>query len=153
MGLRQCWWDKEKKAKVGGYATIWSIEDKGNNIMDAQLSTSRKNKDGKYETDFSAFVSLMGPAYELAKTLTEPTRIMVTSFEVKNSYYEPTKTTYNNYAIYGFDILGSFPSTNGKEFIKSSKKKSYTKSSNSANDFAYDPTDIPDSDEDELPFV
>lgn len=60
MGFRQA--DNEGR---GGFARIWSIEDKGNYSV-AKISTSKKRKDGSgYETDFQdGFVRLIGSAHE-----------------------------------------------------------------------------------------
>ena len=64
MGFRQR--DSEGR---GGFARIWSVEDKGNYSI-AKVSTSKKRKDGSYETDFQdGFVRLIGSAHEKAQTL------------------------------------------------------------------------------------
>ena len=96
MGLRQR--DSEGR---GGYARLWSIEDKGNYSV-GKISTSKKRKDGEgYETDFQdGFVRFIGSAHEKAKTinLTEKgITIQITSFEVTTPYDVNSKKKYTNY--------------------------------------------------------
>lgn len=102
MGFRQR--DSEGR---GGFARIWSIEDKGNYSI-AKVSTSKKRKDGSYETDFQdGFVRLIGSAHEKAQTLNVTDKgvaIQITSCEVTTPYNAEAKKGYVNYAIFAFDI-------------------------------------------------
>lgn len=102
MGFRQR--DSEGR---GGFARIWSIEDKGNYSI-AKVSTSKKRKDGSYETDFQdGFVRLIGSAHEKAQNLNVAEKgvaIQITSCEVTTPYNAETKKGYVNYAIFAFDI-------------------------------------------------
>lgn len=103
MGFRQ----KDNKNR-GGFARIWAIEDKGNYSI-AKVSTSKKRKDGGYETDFQdGFVRLIGSAHEKAQTLNMTDKgvaIQITSCEVTTPYNAEAKKGYVNYAIFAFDIL------------------------------------------------
>lgn len=102
MGFRQR--DSEGR---GGFARIWSVEDKGNYSI-AKVSTSKKRKDGSYETDFQdGFVRLIGSAHEKAQTLNvgeKGVAIQITSCEVTTPYDAQAKNGYVNYAIFAFDI-------------------------------------------------
>lgn len=144
MGFRQA--DSEGR---GGFARIWSIEDKGNYSV-AKISTSKKRKDGDgYETDFQdGFVRLIGSAHEKGKTLTVKEKgvaIQITSCEVTTPYNAETKTGYTNYAIFAFNIPeGNDNSSTTKGGKKSSAKTSKTKTKKAA--------EVEDEPEDELPF-
>lgn len=154
MGFRQA--DSEGR---GGFARIWSVEDKGN-YSTAKVSTSRKRKDADgndyYETDFQdGFVRLIGSAHEKAKTLDIPVNdkgeskgvsIQITSCEVTTPYNAEKKKVYQNYAIFAFNI----PDGNGgaksggtkKTAAKTTKKTTKSKTKK----------DAPVDDDDELPF-
>lgn len=147
MGFRQA--DSEGR---GGFARIWSIEDKGNYSV-AKISTSKKRKDGDgYDTDFQdGFVRLIGSAHEKGKTLAVTEKgvaIQITSCEVTTPYNAETKKGYTNYAIFAFNI----PEGNNNSSIKVTKtsKKSSAKASKAKTKNA-DLEDIVDED-DELPF-
>ena len=141
MGFRQ----KDSEGR-GGFARIWSIEDKGNYSL-AKVSTSKKRKDGDgYETDFQdGFVRLIGSAHEKAKTLNiteKGVAIQITSCEVTTPYNAETKKGYTNYAIFAFDI----PNGNGSSGNASSAKKS-AKTNTTAKSAADD-----EQSDDDLPF-
>lgn len=116
MGFRQA--DSEGR---GGYARIWSLEDKGSYSV-AKISTSKKSKDNEgYETDFQdGFVRLIGAAHNKAKEIDIPDKglsIQIKSCEVTNTYDVKAKKGYVNYAIFAFDI----PENNSNS-AKTSKK-------------------------------
>lgn len=145
MGFRQA--DSEGR---GGFARIWSIEDKGNYSV-AKISTSKKRKDGDgYETDFQdGFVRLIGSAHEKGKTLAVTEKgvaIQITSCEVTTPYNAETKKGYTNYAIFAFNI----PEGNESSSTTKNSKKSEAKTSKAKTKKATD-EDIVD-DDDELPF-
>lgn len=146
MGFRQR--DSEGR---GGFARIWSVEDKGNYSI-AKVSTSKKRKDGSYETDFQdGFVRLIGSAHEKAQTLNvgeKGVAIQITSCEVTTPYDAQAKKGYVNYAIFAFDIPDS--NGNGDATPAKSGKKSTAKTSK-----AKTKKDAPVDDEqgeDDLPF-
>lgn len=146
MGFRQR--DSEGR---GGFARIWSIEDKGNYSI-AKVSTSKKRKDGSYETDFQdGFVRLIGSAHEKAQTLNVTDKgvaIQITSCEVTTPYNAEAKKGYVNYAIFAFDIPDG--NDNGDAAPAKSGKKSTAKTSK-----AKTKKDAPVDDEqgeDDLPF-
>lgn len=124
MGFRQR--DSEGR---GGFARIWTIEDKGNYSI-AKVSTSKKRKDGSYETDFQdGFVRLIGSAHEKAQTLNvgeKGVAIQITSCEVTTPYNAEAKKGYVNYAIFAFDIpdgSDAAPTNSKKSTAKTSKAK------------------------------
>jgi len=148
MGFRQA--DSEGR---GGFARIWSIEDKGNYSV-AKISTSKKRKDDDgYETDFQdGFVRLIGSAHTKAKELNVTDKgvaIQITSCEVTTPYNAETKKGYTNYAIFAFNI----PDSNGTTSNASAGSKKATKSASKskAKAKAAPETDVEDSDDD-LPF-
>ena len=119
---------------VGGYATVWKVEDKGK-YSSVQLSTSKKKEDGTYENDFSDFVSFVGPAHEMAKGITEMTRIQIRNADVTKYYSKKTDKNYYNFTVFEFDFMNA-PSNNA------SKKPKNTEAF----------MEIPDSDEEEMPW-
>lgn len=140
MGLRQR--DSEGR---GGYARLWSIEDKGNYSV-GKISTSKKRKDGEgYETDFQdGFVRFIGSAHEKAKTinLTEKgITIQITSFEVTTPYDVNSKKKYTNYAVFAFDIPDDNSSSNSTK--KSAAKTSKTNTKKAAEEETPQDDDLP----------
>lgn len=144
MGFRQA--DSEGR---GGFARIWSVEDKGNYSI-AKVSTSKKRRDGDgYETDFQdGFVRLIGSAHTKAQSLKvgeKGVAIQITSCEVTTPYDAESKKGYVNYAIFAFDIPdGDETTTSKKSAAKtSSKAKAKTKAAD---------IDVDEQGEDDLPF-
>lgn len=89
---------------VGGYARIWKVEDKGK-YCDVQLSTSKKNKDGGYDTDFqNNFVRFVGRAYEMAKGITDACNIQIKSCEVTRFWSKQKEKEYINFTVFDFDF-------------------------------------------------
>lgn len=84
------------------YAKLWKIEQvQGKNYYQGQISTSRKNQQGEYETDFSAsFVRFVGNAAKTAASLKDGDRIHIINCGVTNSYDKEKKVTYTNYIIF-----------------------------------------------------
>lgn len=139
MGFRQA--DSEKR---GGYARLWSIEDKGNYSV-GRISTSKKRKDSDtWETDFQdGFVRFIGSAHQKVKDLVIPEgkgiSIQITSCDVTTPYNPETKKSYINYLVFAFDIPDSNNITTSKTTTKSSKPKAKT-------------VDIEDDTQEDLPF-
>ena len=69
---------------IGSYAKVWKIDKKDNGIMIAQVSTSTKNKDGNYETDFSDFIVLCGDAKNLEVNTGDT--LIIDKFSVGNDF-------------------------------------------------------------------
>ncbi len=135
MGFRQ----KDSEGR-GGYARIWTIEDKGNYSI-GKVSTSKKKKDESgYETDFQdGFVRFVGSAHEKVKGLDIPNNkdgnpvgvgIQISSCDVTTPYDAEKKKSYTNYVIFAFDFTDS--NTNSTAPAAKSSKKSTAKASSKA---------------------
>lgn len=87
----------------GSYATVWSVEKRGN-LFTVNLSTSRKNREtGEYETDFSDYVLFVGKAGDGAARLNRGDRIKIGDCEATTRYNQDTKQKYHNYAVFSFE--------------------------------------------------
>lgn len=88
--------------RENAFAKVWKVENKGNYSV-AEMSTSKKGKDGKYETDWSnKFVRLIGTAQKQAEKLQDGASVKIGQCEVTNNYDKEKKITYTNYAIFNF---------------------------------------------------
>lgn len=121
---------------VGGYATVWSVQDKGK-YSNVQLSTSRKNEDGTYTTDFSGFVSFVGKAHTMAQGITDMRRIQIKNADVTKRYVKEKEKEYINFVVFDFD------------FMDGPAKKSTAKKASPETSF--DPID--EDIDDEMPFI
>lgn len=121
---------------TGKFAHIWKLENKGNYHV-AEMTTSKKNKiTGEYERDWSdGFVRLVGTAHEQADKLDISKNVKIGACEVTNRYDKERKTTYTNYAIFGFEDVDSAATPPTKNDAKK-------------DDFM----EIPDGIDEELPF-
>ena len=121
-----------KSNQIGGFARIWSVEDKGRFSV-AKVSTSKKRKDSEgYETDFqSGFVRLVGEAHNKVQGIEVTEKgvgIQITNCEATTPYNAETKKGYNNYVIYDFDLLdGNTSSGSAKKSTASKTSKSKKK--------------------------
>lgn len=99
----------------GAYATVWEVrKEEDRNYSSARISISRKNKDTQeYETEFSAWVRMIGQANDLAQNLEERARIKIGECDVRNSYDKEKNVTYTNYAVFSIEMAdGSKPAEN-----------------------------------------
>ena len=128
---------------VGGYATIWKVEDKGK-YSSVQLSTSRKKEDGSYETDFSSYVNFVGAAHTMAQGITQMTRIQIKNADVTKRYDKAKDKEYVNFAVFDFDILDQTPA---KKYANKSATPTPKKVTGNE-DFM----NVPNTEEDELPW-
>ena len=106
---------------TGNYATVWAVEDKGKYSV-VELSTSVRDKNGEYVTDFShKFVSFLGKAHEAAKNLSRKSRIKIGGCGVSNSYDKNKGREYVNFKVFDFEIVdGSKPSKKEKTKVETS---------------------------------
>lgn len=130
MGFRQ-----EDKEGRGGFARLWSVENKGK-YSTAKMSTSTKPKGSDtYETDFQdGFVRLIGSAHEKASKMSigeKGVTIKIISCEVKTPYDAEKKRVYTNYIVYDFDVpdVNSSAEQKKTDSNKTDNKKSDTKAS------------------------
>lgn len=85
---------------VGSYAKLWQIKEIKEKYSEVRISTSRKNKEGKYEQDFGGFVRMVGQAHEQINYLTEGDSFKIVRCGVSNTYDKEKKVTYNNFVIF-----------------------------------------------------
>ena len=117
------------------YAKLWNIDMKEKYSV-VELSVSRKNKDGKYETDFSyKFVRFVGTAHQKLQGMTGDERIKILSGDISNHYDKEKNTTYTNYVVFDFEVM-------------SQKQQNPTTNNNSSQEFM----NIPDNEDNEIPF-
>lgn len=125
---------------VGSYLKVWKITREADKYCDVQASTSKKNQDGTYETDFNGFVRLVGHAANQikGKDLTKG------GFKIKNcgvtqTYDKEKNQTYTNFVVFEFDDSDNNGTSNNNSNSSSAKKD---------NGFM----NIPDGIDEELPF-
>lgn len=95
------------------YATVWEVKPVSAKVTQVQLSTSRKNQEGQYETDFKGFVRFVGAATAVAASkLRERDRIKITSCEVTNRYDKERAREFTNYTVFGFERVEQNGSAN-----------------------------------------
>ena len=82
---------------------IWDVTKREENFTEVRVSSSRKNRDGEYETDFSGFVRLVGDAHKAAKNIDDGDRIRIQACETTNSYNKEKGITYWNCTVFKFD--------------------------------------------------
>lgn len=84
----------------GSYATIWEIKREETNYADVKISTSKKNKDGKYEQDFGGIVRFVGDAKAVVVGKQPKDRIKIVECAISNKYDGEKKTTYWNPVVF-----------------------------------------------------
>lgn len=132
---------------AGRFAKIWKLEDKGNYAV-ANLSISRKNRDtNAYTVEFKdGFVAIVGKAWEALKGAVVDEHngltIKIVNCDVTNVYTSQTgKVSYNpHYTIFALEL----PNDNGGQ----TAPKTETKKEDNVDDFI----NVPDGDDEELPF-
>lgn len=104
--------------KNNAFATLWNIDKENKKVAkfsdkyaDIQVTTSKKNKDGKYETDFTGKVRCFGKALETLQELqfTEKDKVKLVEVEVNNKYDPIKKQTYINYICWELEPVGDKP--------------------------------------------
>lgn len=163
----------------GHKVTIWSIEDKGT-YAKASLSGQRKDKDGKWVTDWSnPFCTLLGKAYEEVKghffekdnsthinarigwgydvESDDGRKYRKAPFSVTNNYDKVKKINYTNYAIWDMTLTKSDSDTDSESNVPAEEpapfeQKSVQPTPASNGLIGLDFLNIPDSVDSELPF-
>ena len=87
----------------GKWLKVWEITKREENFTEARVSSSKKNRDGEYETDFNGFVRFIGDAHKAAKEMDDGDRIRIQACETTNFYDKGKDRTYWNCAIFKFD--------------------------------------------------
>ena len=96
--------------RTGSYMTVWSVEQGHGNSMKVRLSSSRKNKEGVFEQDFSGFCSFFGSAAAQAEKLREKDRIKLGDVDVSTYYDKEKKKEYVTYKVFSFENANGSPS-------------------------------------------
>lgn len=134
------------------YMKIWEVRENEGRVS-AIMSSSKKKVDkagnpvldanGKqvYEQDWSGWASFVGKAKDVGKTLTDQSRIQIISCGVTNSYNKETKETGTYYTIFECkDVTG--------QTGDGTTSAPATSQTSAGDGFS----NIPDSEEEELPF-
>lgn len=134
----------------GSFAKVWKVEPQ-ERFTKVQLSVSKKNQNGEYETDFSGFMRFIGEAHKKASTLKNGDRIKIGDFEVTTSYNAETKVTFTNYAVFTYEMADAVGQTNApaapapapEPAKKAAAKKAAPKSKPAAFDAEDDDENLP----------
>lgn len=93
--------------KNKAYATVWNVVDKGN-YCDVEMSTSKKNQEGEYETDFSSkYVRFVKAAADLARTLKPKDRIQISECGVSNGKSSTDGKWYTSFLVFAAEMADS----------------------------------------------
>lgn len=92
--------------RTGAYASIWSVEpNPAQPVTRGRISISKKNKKTEeYEQDFSGFVTFIGEANTMARSLHEKDRIKICDCDVSTKYDKDKGVEYVNYKIFSFEM-------------------------------------------------
>lgn len=86
---------------VDSYAKIWKVKEVKDNYTVCEISTSRKNKDGKYETDFSdGRVRFVGKAHRQRPL--EGQKIKILACGVSSFYDKEKKKSFNTFVVFDY---------------------------------------------------
>lgn len=85
-------------------ATVWEKE-VHEKYTDVKLSTSKKNQNGGYETDFSAKCRFIGTAHTKASALARQDKITPTSFDVGYKWDNEKQKAFLNLVIFDFEFV------------------------------------------------
>ena len=89
---------------VGSYAKVWEVKRIEEKYIDLRISTSKKDKDGKYEQDFGSFVRLVGKARTDGEYLNVGDSFKIVRCGVENRYDKEKKQTYTNFIVFELEI-------------------------------------------------
>lgn len=117
--------------RPGAYATVWSVEDKGN-YTDARITISRKDKStDKYKEEFQGYVRLVGQAHQEASVLQERSRIKINACDVTTFYSKEKQRSYTTFVIFEFETQNNVGNANQPD---STAKSNATESDNIESD-------------------
>lgn len=109
--------------RSGAYASVWRVESISPTLTKAQLSISRKNKDGDYEQDFGSYVAFIGTAAAAkAARLTDKDRIKLGDVDVSTKYDKEKKIMYTNFKVFSFETEDEFNGTKNNAEAKAEAK-------------------------------
>ena len=87
-----------------GMVTVWDVDPK-EKYTNAKVSTSTKNPDGEYETDFSDIIRFVKDAHTKAKSLSPRDKIYLKGIILTNRYDKETKRKFTNITATDFDVV------------------------------------------------
>lgn len=112
--------------RTNGWATVWSAEPTASgSATKVRLSTSKKNKDGVYEQDFSGFCLFVGQAHINASKLSEKDRIKIGDCEVTTYFDKEKDKEYVNYKVYNFETSDGASANTSSDSAKTEKKPAF----------------------------
>ena len=90
--------------KNNAFSTVWNVVDKGN-YCDVELSTSKKNAEGQYETDFSSkYVRFVKGAADFARKLKPNDRIKILECGVSNGKSDKDDKWYTSFLVFAAEL-------------------------------------------------
>ena len=90
--------------KNKAYATVWNVVDKGK-YCDVEMSTSKKNESGEYETDFSSkYVRFVKGAADFARKLKPKDRIKILECGVSNGKSDKDDKWYTSFLVFAAEL-------------------------------------------------
>ena len=93
----------------GAFMKVWEIKGEttssGKVIYKARMSSSKKNQDGSYITDWSGFATLVGKAAQVAQNIGDGARIKLLNCGVTTNYKKESNTVYTNYSVFDCEIV------------------------------------------------
>lgn len=96
------------------YCTCWANRKTGETVSfkeksaQIKITTSRKQQDGKYATDFSGYVTFAGEALEKLHTIavSDKTRLHLTAVDVTCFYDKEKGRDRTTFWCYDFEVVG-----------------------------------------------
>jgi hypothetical protein len=88
----------------GSYAKIWEV-DRKEKYTDCKITISKKNPQGKYETDFSSKVRFLGKAHGFNPQPEQ--RIKILSCGTTNKFDKEKRVLYTNHFIFDYELEGN----------------------------------------------
>lgn len=146
-----------RNARVGGFARLWSFEDKGNFGL-GNISVSQRNQQSnEYETQFKdGFVCFSGGAYQKVKDIDIPENgvsIIILNCDVRNKYDKEKKQMYTNFYVYDIELSNnSNGNTNGNRTQRNNKASSNKKPAPHIENTAPVDNNFTEVEDEELPF-
>jgi len=85
-------------------ATVWEVI-RAEKYTDLKITTSRKQKDGSWDTDFSARVRCIGKAHSKCAEVKEKDRITINDCETQAKWDKEKGQMRTTFLLWDFDIL------------------------------------------------
>ncbi len=98
---------------TGKYVSVFEVEDKGNYVQ-ANLSTSKKNKDGSYTNNYWK-ARFVGEAYQPAKELISKDKIHILKGAIENHYDKDWDKLYVTVLVFRFKKSSAIQSPDSHE--------------------------------------